>query len=189
MDALFRKMILALTAACLILAASAGWVMAQTFTAGTFNFEPRVGLYGTTNDHVNTLFTYGGGFSYYIVDNVALEAEPYGMYISQTIPWYYSSYSRSTNAFGSNFNARWHFVATSQATMYLGAGMGGLWSADKIPFNGYESSLTENGEIGATYALSQQLSVKGSLKYMHIGQFSDHGINAFGGTFGLNVSF
>jgi opacity protein-like surface antigen len=163
--------------------------MAQSFTAGTFNFEPRVGLYGTTHDRVNTIYTYGGGLSYYVMDNVALEAEPYGMYVSQNTPWGFGSVDTPANAFGSNFNVRWHFVATNQATMYLAGGAGGLWSNEKIPYNGYEASVTENGELGATYSLSQQLSLKGAVKYMHIGQFSSHGVNAFGGTLGLNVSF
>ena len=193
MDALFRKLILALTAACLILAASAGWVMAQNFTAGTFNFEPRFGAYGTTNDRVNSIMTYGGAFNYYVMDNVALEAEGMGVYVDQNKHFETAmgtgSKALPANGIGGNFNARWHFVATSQATMFLGGGVGGLWADAKVPYNGFENSVTENGELGATYALTQQLSLKGAVKYMHIGQYNPQGVNAFGGTLGLNVSF
>ena len=193
MDALLRKMMLALTATCLILAASAGWVMAQNFTAGSFNFEPRFSAFGTTNPRVNSIMTYGGAFNYYVMDNLGIEAEGMGVYVDQNKRFEtdlgYGTKSSPANGIGANFNVRWHFVATSQATMFAGAGFGGLWADTQVPYNGFENSLTENGEIGATYALTQQLSLKGSVKYMHIGQFSTQGVNAFGGTLGLNVSF
>ena len=193
MDALLRKMMLALTATCLILAASAGWVMAQNFTAGSFNFEPRFSALGTTNPRVNSIMTYGGAFNYYVMDNLGIEAEGMGVYVDQNkrfeTPLGYGNKSSPANGIGGNFNVRWHFIATTQATMFAGAGVGGLWADTQVPYNGFENNLTENGEIGASYALTQQLSLKGSVKYMHIGQFSNQGINAFGGTLGLNVSF
>ena len=193
MDALLKKMLFVLSAACLILAATAGWVMAQNFTAGSFNFEPRFSAFGTTNPRVNSIMTYGGAINYYVMDNFAVEAEGMGVYVDQTKRFETAtgmgSKSDPANGIAGNFNLRWHFIATSQATMFAGAGLGGLWADAKVPYNGFENSVTENGEIGATYALSQQLSLKGSVKYMHIGQFSDQGINAFGGTLGLNVSF
>ena len=68
-------MLLILTGACLILAASAGWVLAQNYPSGTFNFEPRVGLFGTTNKRVNTIWTYGAAAGGFITDNLALELE------------------------------------------------------------------------------------------------------------------
>lgn len=193
MDALLRKMMLALTATCLILAASAGWAMAQNFSAGSFNFEPRFSAFGTTNPRVNSILTYGGAINYYVFDHVAVEAEGMGVYVDQNKRFEtslgYGTKSDPANGIGGNFNVRWHFVATSQASVFAGAGFGGLWADAKVPYNGFENSLTENGEIGATYALTQQLSLKGSVKYLHIGQFSNQGVDAFGGTLGLNVSF
>lgn len=193
MDALFRKLILALVVACLILAVSAGWVMAQNFTAGSFNFEPRFSAFGATNPRVNSIYMYGGAVNYYILDNVALEAEGMGVYVDQSKHFETAlgtgSKSSPASGIGANLNARWHFIATSQATMFLGAGFGGLWADTQVPYNGFENNLTENAELGATYALTQQLSLKGSVKYLHIGQFSNQGIDAFGGTLGLNVSF
>jgi outer membrane protein W len=193
MDALLKRSLLVLAAACLILAASAGWVMAQNFTAGSFNFEPRFSAYGTSNPRVNSIMTYGGAFNFYVLDNFAVEAEGMGVYIDQTKRFEtdlgVGTKSDPTNGIGGNINLRWHFVATGQATMFAGAGVGGLWADAKTPYNGFENNLTENGEIGATYSLTQQLSLKGSVKYLHIGQFNNQGINAFGGTVGLNVSF
>jgi outer membrane protein W len=193
MDALFRKLILILTAVCLILAASAGWVLAQNFTAGSFNFEPRFSAFGTTNPRVNSLMMYGGALNYYVIDNLAVEVEGMGVYVDQNkhyeTPFGIGSKASPANGIGGNFNTRWHFVSTSQATMFLGAGVGGLWADGKVPYNGFENSVTENGELGATYALTQQLSIKGSVKYLHIGQFNTQGVNGFGGTLGLNVSF
>ncbi len=193
MDVLFRKLMLVLSAACIIMAASAGCGMAQNFTAGTFSFEPRFSAYGTSNERVNSIMSYGGAFGYYVMDNVALELEGLGMYIDQRkrfeTPLGYGSKSLPANGINGNLNARWHFVATSQATMFLGAGVGGLWADAKVPYNGFENSVTENGELGATFALNQQLSLKGAVKYLHIGQFNNQGVSALGGTLGLNVSF
>lgn len=194
MDALFRKLLIALGFTCLILAATTGWVMAQSLTtAGTFNFEPRFSAYGTTNDRVNSIYTYGGALTYYVFDNVAVEAEGMGVYVDQNKRFEtvtgIGSKSSPASGIGAGVNARWHFVATGPATIFIGGGFGGLWADTKVPYNGFENSLTENGELGATYALTQQLSFKGSVKYLHLGQFNEQGVDAFGGTLGLTVSF
>ena len=193
MDALLRKLFAVLAVAGAILAASTGVAMAQTLSAGTFNFEPRFSAYGTTNKRVDSIYTYGGALNYYVLDNVAVEVEGMGVYVNQNkrfeTPYAYGNKSSPASGIGGNFNTRWHFVSTGQATMFVGAGVGGLWADAKVPYNGFENSVTENGELGATYALTQQLSVKGSVKYMHIGQFNSQGVDAFGGTLGLNVSF
>ncbi|EFL50398.1 conserved hypothetical protein [Solidesulfovibrio fructosivorans JJ]] len=195
MDALYRKLVYTLAVACLALAASATWVMAQTqgFAAGSFNFEPRFGIYGTTNQRVNSIYTYGGALNYYVFDNVAVEVEGMGVYVDQNKRFETAtgigSKASPASGIAGNFNARWHFVATSQASIFAGAGFGGLWCDTQVPYNGFENSLTENGELGATYSLTQQLSLKGAVKYWHIGQFNNQGVDAFGGTFGLNVSF
>jgi opacity protein-like surface antigen len=193
MNAILRKTFLALAAACLVLAATASWVLADGFTAGTISFEPRFGLFGTTNDRVNTIYTYGAGVSYFVIDNVAVELEGLGAYVSQTQnivpPYGYGTREKDASGIGGNFNLRWHLAATTQASVFLGAGVGGLWFDTKVPYKGSENNVTENAELGATYALTQMLSVKGSLKYMHLGQFNDQSVSAYGGTVGLNLSF
>lgn len=193
MNALLRKIFLILSVVCLVLAASAGWVLAEGFTAGTFNFEPRFGLYGTTNDRVNTIYTYGAGASYFVMDNFAVELEGYGAYVNQTQkvipPNGWGTREKDATGIGGNFNLRWHLAATTQASMFLGAGVGGLWLDTKVPYDGQQNNVTENAEIGATYSLTQMISLKGSLKYMHLGQFNDQSVSAFGGTVGLNLSF
>ena len=194
MNTLLRKIFLVLTGVCLILAASAGWVLAQTYTAGTASVEPRVGLFGTSNKHVSSIWTYGGAAGYYIADNVALELEGLGVYVNQTRPlWitpgYLADLDRTGHGFNGNLNIRWHMLTTSQASLYIGGGMGGLWTDTKVPYNGSENSLTENCTIGGTLAITQHMNVKGGFRYMHIGEFSDHGINAFGGDLGLNFTF
>ena len=194
MNATFKRLLLILTGACLILAASAGWVLAQNYPAGTFNFEPRVGLFGTTHKRVNTIWTYGAAAGACITDNLALELEGMGVNVDQTRPYRYANGTtdemhRTANGFASNLNLRWHFVNSAQASMFVGAGLGGLWADSQVPYNGFESSVTENCELGATLALGQHMSLKGAFRYWHIGQFSNQGVNALGGTLGLNFSF
>ena len=65
----------------------------------------------------------------------------------------------------------------------------GMWADTKVPYNGSENSVTENFELGATFALAQHVNLKGSVKYLHIGQFSDEGVSGFGGNLGLNFTF
>ena len=65
-------------------------------------------------------------------------------------------------------NGAWDYIekpATAD-TMFIGAGVGGLWCDTKVPYNGEQNNVTENAEIGATYSLTQMVSLKGSLKYM-----------------------
>lgn len=194
MNAMFKRMLLILTGACLILAASAGWVLAQNYPAGTFNIEPRFGMFGTTNKRVNSIWTYGAAAGAFITDNLALELEGMGASVDQMRPIRYANgstdeFHRTSNAFASNLNLRWHFVNSSQGSMFVGAGVGGMWADYRVPYNGFESSVTENCELGATLALGQHMSLKGAFRYWHIGQFSDQGVNALGGTLGLNISF
>jgi len=194
MNTMLKRIFFILTGTCLILAASAGWVLAQNYTAGTASFEPRVGLFGTSNEHVSSIWTYGAGVGYYVADNVALEVEGLGVYINQTRPLWITSYAldnvdRAGHGFASNFNVRWHLLSSAQATLFVTGGLGGLWADTKVPYNGYESSLTENCGLGATFALSEHMNISGSFKYMHIGHFSDEGVNGFGGNLGVNFTF
>jgi len=193
MNAMLQKIFLILTGACLLLAASAGWVLAQTYPAGTVNFEPRVGLFGTTNKRVSSIWTYGAAAGYFVTDNVALVVEGLGVYVNQTrpVPTYYGidEVDRTARAFGSNFNIRWHLMTSAQASMFVAGGVGGMWADTKVPYNGSENSVTENFELGATFALAQHVNLKGSVKYLHIGQFSDEGVSGFGGNLGLNFTF
>jgi outer membrane protein W len=192
MNALLRKIFLTLTFVCAILATTAGWGLAGS-TAGTFNFEPRFGAFGTSHNQVSSIFTYGAAASYYVVDNVAVELEGLGAYVNQSqfVNWPngYGTREKNASGVGGNFNLRWNFVSTAQAAMFLGGGVGGLWFDTKVPYSGSENNVTENAELGASYALSQMFSVKGSLKYMHIGEFGTQSLSAFGGTVGLNLSF
>lgn len=193
MNAIFQRLLLILTGACLILAASAGWVLAQNYPTGTFNFEPRVGLFGATNKRVNTIWTYGAAAGGFITDNLALEIEGMGVSVDQTRPMHLpggiEDVSRNTYGFASNLNLRWHMLTSTQASMYVGAGFGGLWADYSLPYNGFEDSITENCELGGTLALTEHMSVKGAFRYWHIGQFTSQGVNALGGTLGLNLSF
>lgn len=194
MNALFRKILLVLTVACLVLTTTSGWVLADGFSAGTFSFEPRFGAFGTTYKRVDSIFTYGAAASYYVMDNVAVELEGMGAYVNQSqfVNWPNGYGTREKNAAGAggSFNLRWNFVATSQAAMFLGGGVGGLWFDTKVPASkGSENNVTENAEIGAAYSLTQMFSLKGSLKYMHIGEFGTNSLSAFGGTVGVSLNF
>lgn len=159
------------------------------FTQGTIYFEPRGSAYGTSNNQVGFIGTYGAGLGYFMFNNFALELEGLGYAVNQNRVIGVLNRDYPAAGIGAGVNGRWHFVATNQATLFIGAGLGGLWADRPVPYDGNQNTMTENAEIGATLALSSMLQVKLGAKYLHIGEFSSRGVNAFGGTLGLNVSF
>jgi hypothetical protein len=166
---------------------------AQQYTKGTTYIEPRGGVYGTTNPNVNTMGTYGGAAGYYIVDGVAVEAEGLGYSVDQTTkrptPYGMAAREDTSNAVGVSGMTRWDFVRTNQGTLYLGAGGGGLFADKQLPYNGSKQSGTGQADLGASAALSKNVSLKVAGRYQHIGAFSDKGVDGLGGNLGLKISF
>lgn len=194
MDSIFKKLMFTLAVFCLSLAFATSLVFAQTFKEGTAYVEGRGGAYGTTNKNVDVIATYGGAFGYYVFNNVALEAEGLGYYVGQQkktteITGAQSVKDSPTNGAGVNVLAKWHFVSTPQASAYLGAGGGGLWTQDKVAYNGEKNNWTGLTEVGMTVNLAKTLDLRAAGRYQHIGAFSDTGVDALGGNLGLMFTF
>ncbi len=193
MDSIFKKLMFTLAALCLTLAFATSMVFAQTLREGTAYVEGRGGVYGTTNQNVDLIATYGGAFGYYVFNNVALEAEGLGYYVGQqkkTVGGYSDSVKDApTNGAGVNVIAKWHFVATPQASAYVGAGGGGLWTQDKVAYNGEKNNWTGLTELGMTFNLAKTLDLRAAGRYQHIGSFSNTGVDALGGNVGFKFSF
>lgn len=193
MESIFKKLMFTLAMFCLSLAFATSMVFAQTLKEGTTYVEGRGGVYGTTNKNVDVIATYGGAFGYYVFNNVALEAEGLGYYVGQqkktNVGGADSVKDAPTNGAGVNVIAKWHFAATPQASAYFGAGGGGLWTQDKVAYNGEKNNWTGLTELGMTVNLSKTLDLRAAGRYQHIGAFSDTGVNALGGNLGLKFSF
>jgi hypothetical protein len=187
-----KRAVLSLAAICALLV-QAGAALAQEYTQGTTYIEPRGGLYATTNPNVNVVGTYGGAAGYYIVDGVAIEAEGLGYAVDQTTkratPLGVSSKEETNSAVGVAGMARWNFVRTSQGTLFVGAGGGGVFAEKPIPYNGNKQSGAGQADLGGSVALSKNVSLKVAGRYQHLGSLSDKGLDSLGGNVGLKISF
>ena len=73
----------------------------------------------------NQFAIFGGGLSYFVIDNLSLQGEVNGLYFSQT----------GGNALGLNFTvlARWHFLARDRWSLYADLGIGVLGTTAQVP--------------------------------------------------------
>jgi hypothetical protein len=176
-----------------LLAMTLGVALAQEYTKGTAYVEPRGGVYGTTNKKVHLVGTYGGAAGYYVLDGVAVEAEGLGYSVGQDVPRATAlgrgNHEETTGAVGVAGMARWNFVRTPKGTLFMGVGGGGLFADSAVPASGAKQSGLGQADLGGTVGLSNNVSLRASGRYQHLGEFSDKGLDSLGGHLGLKVSF
>lgn len=176
----------ALMAFCL----SAALAQAKTTEAGTFYLTPKVGMYGSTNKNISSMFTYGGEAGFFVIDGLSLGVEALGYVIYQKkIPLSSATTYEYVNAFSPIVMARYHFMLSDKASIFGGIGLGGFFSGVKVPRNGYTSNLTEVGEVGFDFAVTDMISLQLAGRYQHIGDFSNKGSDNLGGNFGVKFAF
>ena len=169
---------------------SAGLAQAKSIEAGTFYVTPKVGMYGNTNSRISSMFTYGAEAGYFVIDGLSLGVEALGYVVTQKrTPGGRGSAYETVNAFSPIGILRYHFALSDKASVFAGVGLGGFFSGVKIPRNGYTSNLTEIGEVGVDFALSDNVSLQLAGRYQHIGEFSNKGADNFGGNFGVKITF
>ena len=187
-----KRFVTVLAATCALLL-QVGAASAQEYTQGTTYIEPRGGVYGTTNPNVNVVGTYGGAAGYYLRDGVAVEAEGLGYAVDQKskkpTALGESTKSETNSAVGVAGMARWNFVRTSQGTLFVGAGGGGVFADKPLPYNGEKQSGMGQTDLGGSVALNKNVSLKAAGRYQHLGSFSDKGLDSLGGNLGLKISF
>lgn len=170
---------------------SAGMAQAKTLDAGTFYLEPKVGFYGSFNDRISSMFTYGGEAGYFVADGLSMGVEGLGYVITQKrSPWMFSGKNDETvHAFSPIMMLRYHFVNLEQFSAFGGFGVGGFFAQTRVPYNGYSSSLTEALEVGMNVFLSNNVSLQLAGRWQHIGEFSEKGSNNLGGNFAVKYAF
>jgi len=185
-----RTFILGLLLACGL---TAGLAQAKPLDAGTFYIEPKVGIYGNSNDRINSMFTYGAEVGYFLVDGFSLGFEGQGYIISQrrypNWSWGGSSNDETVNAFSPIGIARWHFINEEKFSLFAGVGLGGFFSGTKVPRNGYDSNLTEVVEAGGSVFFNDHMSLLLAARWQHIGEFSSKGADNWGGNLAFKYSF
>ncbi len=180
-----RVLLFAATAVLLLFGAVAA--QAASTDAERFYIQPEVGLYGASQDDVSTIFTYGVSGGFFVIDGLAVGGEFLGYYMSLDDQKFNNEYSHA-NGFGFNGLVRYHAVTSEYASFYIGTGLGGLFTDEKIDYDGYYSHLTLPVDVGFTYDITDQFSVDVGGRYQRIG-FSENGIDAWGGNVGMNINF
>jgi opacity protein-like surface antigen len=205
MKAQLQKILVLLMAVCIGLAA----LPARSFAigeAGTFYVQPEFGVYGTGQKAVNSIITFGGSGGYFIIDGLSIGAEalaysfdqkkisrstPAGNYLYNVVRS--DGYSQNPWAFGFNGLVRYYPVRTDKAAFFIGTGIGGLFSNDRIPYysnggRGSEANLTVPADIGFTVAFTPNMALEVTGRYQRIG-FDNHGLDAWGGHAALRFTF
>lgn len=205
MNAQLRKIWVLLLALCIGFAALPGKSHAIG-EAGTFHVTPEFGVYGTGQKAVNSIITFGASGSYFVMDglSIGLEALAYSFdvrQINRTGPvtnFLYAvarndGYSNNPWAFGANALVRYYPVRTDKAAFFIGTGIGGLFSSDRIPYwenggRGNYANPTLPVDIGFAVNLSQNVAFELTGRYQRIG-FDNHGLDAWGGHGGIRITF
>ena len=174
--------------------------------AGTFHVTPEFGAYGTGQKSVNSIITFGLSGGYFVMDglSIGLEALAYSFDVRKidrrgpVTNFLYTvassdGYSNNPWAFGANALVRYYPVRTDKAAFFIGTGIGGLFSGDRIPYwenggRGNYANPTLPVDVGFAVNLSQNVAFELTGRYQRIG-FDNHGIDAWGGHGGIRITF
>ncbi len=112
---------------------------------GSWRWNLTEGFAVDVADHQNRFALVGGGFSYFMIDNLSLELEFNALYVHQEGP----------SAVGANFNllARWHVLAKEQWSLYVEGGAGMLGTTERVP------AATPDSAAGGRFSFTPQLGL------------------------------
>jgi opacity protein-like surface antigen len=205
MNAQMKKIWVLLLALCIGFAALPGKSHAVG-EAGTFHVTPEFGVYGTGQKAVNSILTFGLSGGYFVMDglSIGVEALAYSFDVRQidrrgpVTNFIYTvasdnGYSNNPWAFGANALIRYYPIHTDKAAFFIGTGLGGLFSSERIPYwengsHGQYSNLTLPVDIGFSVNLTQNVAFELAGRYQRIG-FTNQGLDAWGGHGGIRITF
>lgn len=162
--------------------------------AGTMYLTPEFGFYGTGQKAVNSYLTFGVSSGYFVMDGLSLGVEALAYSFDQKrVDSVRSDFTDNPWAFGANALIRYYPVRTDKAAFFIGTGIGGLFSSDRIPAysnggKGNYSNPTLPVDVGFTVAISPTVSFELAGRYQRIG-FDQQGIDGWGGHAGIRFTF
>lgn len=193
MNALIKKLSLLALMVCLGLAALPARASAMG-EAGTFTVSPEFGFYGTGSKTVNSYMTMGASGHYFIMDGLSVGAEALAYSFYQNKKYGSHDYNVNPWAFGTNALIRFYPVHTETMGFYIGTGIGGLFSGDRIPYyakrgkRGYDSNVTLPVDVGFSVAVANNVALELAARYQRVG-FDDRGFDGWGGHVGIRFTF
>ena len=195
MNAMVKKILI--LGVLLAFGLTAGLANAKTLDAGTFYVEPKVGIYGNSNNRIGSMFSFGGELGYFIIPGLSLSGEFLGYAVYQK-KFIVSSINQweTVGAFSPIGIVRYHFVNEPNYSIFAGVGLGGFFSGTPVPRNGYTSNLTEIAEVGFNYFLTDMISIQLAGRWQHIGYWTNNnssrgqtGSDNWGGNLALKFVF
>jgi hypothetical protein len=139
-------------------------------TKGTWRWTIQGGGGVDWTDSGNTMALLGGGFSYFFVEGLSINAEFNGMFFSQ---------ADTKDAGGFNFNLllRWHFIRERNWSIFVDGGAGLLLTVNEVPQFGSSFNFTPQAGVGATIALSDNVRLIGGARWQHVSNAGLYDIN------------
>jgi hypothetical protein len=161
---------------------------------GTFSVAPEFGFYGADRKAINSFFTMGASGHYFVMDGLSVGAEALAYSFYQNKDYGGHGYSVNPWAFGFNGLVRFYPVHSDTMGFFIGTGIGGLFSGDRIPYyvkrnkRGYDTNVTLPVDLGFAVNVTDTVAIELVGRYQRIG-FSDRGYDAWGGHAGVRFTF
>ncbi len=161
-------------------------VLAGSLDKGSRYAERREMVYGA-GPQVGDLKAKGGAVGVYVADGLAIEGEGLS-YKVKGEPGRRED-DAAKRAVSAAIAAKWHFIKGENGSMHLGVGAGGFSSDKPLDHDLASQSLSQQAELGFSYSLKENVSLKAGGRYQRIGDALDPGVEAMAGNFGVRVSF
>jgi hypothetical protein len=117
---------------------------------------------------------FGGGVSYFIVDDLSLNFELNGLYWDQESS---TGFPDAHDAWGINFNLllRWHFLARDRWSLYADGGAGFMGTTERVPGPDRDDSdggtyfnFTPQAGVGASFEVAANARVLTGVRWHHV---------------------
>jgi len=117
---------------------------------------------------------FGGGVSFFMVDNLSLNFELNGLYWDQEST---TGFPDSHDAWGVNFNllVRWHFLARETWSIYLDGGAGVMGTTERVPGPDRDDSdggtyfnFTPQAGFGASFEFADNTRLLTGVRWHHV---------------------
>ena len=117
---------------------------------------------------------FGGGVSFFMVDNLSLNFELNGLYIEQENT---TGFPDSHDAWGVNFNllVRWHFLARERWSIYFDGGAGVMGTTARVPGpdpdhsdGGTYFNFTPQAGFGASFEVAGNARLLTGVRWHHM---------------------
>ena len=159
------------------------------FEKGTWTLELHGGMYDDVfrSDEDNNIATVAGG--YYFADRHCFRVELTGWDMNA------KDGNPDTTALGGNLGLRFHFLEYRRLTLFAEGILGFYYADRKFPPGGTHFNFTQQGGLGATLRLDDNVHLFGGARYVHASNARIHGedenpsVDALGGYAGVLFTF